>query len=262
MNVSRTLLLLGLVGAFGSGCAVRVVGRAHVHAHHVYVYDEAPELVYVEPGVYVVRDSDVAVYYVDGYYWRHSGGVWYRTGYWSDPWVTVHVGHVPGHVSHRNHHAYVRYRGHAGAHSFRQTSKGHHGASPTGGSSHHSASASHDGPSHHKPSQGKIRDNPAAKAEVRVSTDAHATPSRVDRGGNDAHEKSVKHRSPSRSDRAPAAASRPSAEARVKTERHGKARPPSDSRAEAAPARSSSSAAAVPPKKKVKEKSTRKKSRR
>jgi hypothetical protein len=39
----------------------------------------APELEYVSPGVQVVADVDVPVFFVDGVYWRQSGGVWYRS---------------------------------------------------------------------------------------------------------------------------------------------------------------------------------------
>src|SRR5215213_7607683 len=66
MNVTRSLVLLaGLVGALGTGCVARVRTHAYV-AHHDVVWVEAPTLVYVD-GVYIVQDSDVGVYYVDGY---------------------------------------------------------------------------------------------------------------------------------------------------------------------------------------------------
>jgi hypothetical protein len=47
---------------------------------------EEPELVEVEsaPGVQVVYDTDVPVFYSDNFYWRFDGGVWYRS--------TVHTG--------------------------------------------------------------------------------------------------------------------------------------------------------------------------
>jgi hypothetical protein len=47
---------------------------------------EEPELVEVDsaPGVQVVYDTDVPVFYSDNFYWRFDGGIWYRS--------TVHTG--------------------------------------------------------------------------------------------------------------------------------------------------------------------------
>ncbi len=39
-----------------------------------------PDLVYVQPGVYVVADVGPPVYFVNGVYWWYDGGVWV----WSD----------------------------------------------------------------------------------------------------------------------------------------------------------------------------------
>lgn len=35
-----------------------------------------PDVVYVRPGVYVLADVDRPIYFVNGYYWWHDGGVW------------------------------------------------------------------------------------------------------------------------------------------------------------------------------------------
>lgn len=149
MNISRALVLVvGLLGGLSSGCYVH--GRARV-VHYVeaepVVFVDSPDLVYVEPGVYVVRDYDHAVYYVDGYYYTYRGGVWYHSAHWSDPWITVHVGHVPGHIAHRRHDHYVHYRGSAHAHVIRDERPRRHAANPTSsGGGHHSASAGHSKP--------------------------------------------------------------------------------------------------------------------
>ena len=140
MNVARSLLVLaGLVGALGTGCVARVHGHAYV-AHRDVVWVEPPPLVYVD-GVYVVQDSDVGVYYVDGYYWYESGGSWYRRTYYNDPWVTVNVSFVPVHVAHLDHHHYAHYHG-SGA-VYREPARPnktaeHHSAKPSSG--HASAS--------------------------------------------------------------------------------------------------------------------------
>jgi hypothetical protein len=46
----------------------------------------APDLVYVSPGVQVIADYDEPVFYADGFYWRETGGVWYRSSYHTHGW--------------------------------------------------------------------------------------------------------------------------------------------------------------------------------
>jgi hypothetical protein len=121
------LVLLALVGLSSLGCTTRVYGRGYARGAVRYsapvAFVQAPDLVYVEPGVYVVRDYGDAVYYSDGYYWSSRGGVWYRTAHWNDPWVTVHMNVVPRTFVHRDHRAYVRYHGTAGAATYRQPAR-------------------------------------------------------------------------------------------------------------------------------------------
>ncbi len=47
----------------------------------------APALVEVSPGVQVIADYDYPVFYSDGFYWRNTGGVWYRSGYYDRGWA-------------------------------------------------------------------------------------------------------------------------------------------------------------------------------
>lgn len=64
--MSRILVLciaLATAGVFG-GCVVESPPPAY------------PDLVYVEPGVYVLADVGPPVYYVNGVYWWYDGGVW------------------------------------------------------------------------------------------------------------------------------------------------------------------------------------------
>jgi hypothetical protein len=134
-NLSRTLLvLLAFAGLLSVGCTTRVYGRGYARGYVRYsapvVFAQAPDLVYVEPGVYVVRNYNDAVYYSDGYYWSSRGGVWYRTAHWSDPWVTVHVGAVPRTFVHRDHRVYAHYHGTAGAHTYRAPDRTYHAAAP------------------------------------------------------------------------------------------------------------------------------------
>jgi hypothetical protein len=46
----------------------------------------APDLVYVSPGVQVIADYDEPIFYADGFYWRETGGVWYRSSYHTHGW--------------------------------------------------------------------------------------------------------------------------------------------------------------------------------
>jgi hypothetical protein len=45
------------------------------------------DLVYAAPGVQVIADYDEPIFYSDGYYWRQSGGGWYRSTYYTGGWV-------------------------------------------------------------------------------------------------------------------------------------------------------------------------------
>jgi hypothetical protein len=75
----------------------------------------APDLVYVSPGVQVIADYDEPIFYVDNYYWRFSGGTWYRSASYTGGWVyatppvvirrierpEVYVHYRPAGVAHR-----------------------------------------------------------------------------------------------------------------------------------------------------------------
>ena len=54
-----------------------------------------PRLVAIGPGIWVVEDSPDSVFYSDGYYWRYSGGSWYRSSYIDDSFVRVRVHALP-----------------------------------------------------------------------------------------------------------------------------------------------------------------------
>jgi hypothetical protein len=101
------LLLAATLACFGAaGC----VAHAHGHAH-AGVEVDGPDLVLVEPGVWVVERHHHAVYYVDGVYWRYADGVWYRSDYWDGGWIVVGVSVVPHIIVRRDHHHYVNYVG-------------------------------------------------------------------------------------------------------------------------------------------------------
>ena len=85
----RSTLLLTFVLAV-TGC----VGETAV-AYDASYSTGAPDLVYVSPGVSVIADLDVPVFYADNYYWRYDRGVWFRSSYRTGGWaasVNVPVG--------------------------------------------------------------------------------------------------------------------------------------------------------------------------
>ena len=110
-----TLALIGATAALSSGCVAtaRVGGQAEVAAPVVFV--DPPTLVSVEAGVWVVRDYEHAVYYVDDSYWVYRSDKWYRSRSYDGGWVIVEVNVVPAVIVHRDHKVYVRYHGAATA---------------------------------------------------------------------------------------------------------------------------------------------------
>jgi hypothetical protein len=115
---SQLIGVVALVGAttgLSVGCAAQaqISGSAEADAPVVFVGD--PTLVEVDSGVWVVRDSDQATYYVDDYYWVYRDNVWYRSHAYDGGWVVVEVSIVPGSIATRRHAMYVHYHGEATA---------------------------------------------------------------------------------------------------------------------------------------------------
>ncbi len=120
----RTLSIAGVLGALcltaATGCAVQ--GQVRTRA-----YGSTPDLVMVEPGVYVVADFDEPVFYTDGYYWLNRGSTWYRSPVYTGGWVRVSrlpVGVRRIHTPHR----YVHYRPRGNVHVYRAPQ--HRGEAP------------------------------------------------------------------------------------------------------------------------------------
>ena len=126
-TLSATLAVLAVLA---SGCGLRGRTYATVHTPSVAVesydpsltvdFNEPPPLVPVEGDVYVVRDYDQPVYYVDDSYWHVRGGTWYRANSWNDSWVRVGVSIVPPRIIERDHRRYVHYRGRGDVHVYRE----------------------------------------------------------------------------------------------------------------------------------------------
>jgi hypothetical protein len=107
-------LALG-AAALVAGCVAHAQAGGYVEGDAPVVFSGEPTLVVVEPDVWVVRDYDYAVYYVDGYYWVYRGDVWHRSPTYDSGWTTVEVNVVPRVIVSRDHHTYVHYVGAANA---------------------------------------------------------------------------------------------------------------------------------------------------
>jgi hypothetical protein len=73
-----------LAATLATGCYAETTGSV---GYGVTATTVAPDLVYVSPGVQVIADYDEPVFYADNFYWRQSGGVWYRSSYHTGGWI-------------------------------------------------------------------------------------------------------------------------------------------------------------------------------
>src|SRR5215831_786157 len=73
---------------------LQAVVQVHVATPTVR-FEAAPELVEVEPGVMVVPEYDEEVFFVGGFYWYQSGGVWFRARDYRGGWVAMPPRRVP-----------------------------------------------------------------------------------------------------------------------------------------------------------------------
>jgi hypothetical protein len=93
-NILAAALALGVLGCAG-GYSAQVTATT-------------PELVLIEPGIQVVVDSDVPVFYTDSFYWRYENDVWYRSQYATGGWIRIDV--IPPHLRRIDRpHQYARY---------------------------------------------------------------------------------------------------------------------------------------------------------
>jgi hypothetical protein len=70
-----------------------------------------PTLVVVQPGVSVIPDQNVEVFYSGGYYWTHRDASWYRTRDHRGNWARVDDGRVPVLIARSPPGQYKHYKG-------------------------------------------------------------------------------------------------------------------------------------------------------
>jgi hypothetical protein len=131
-SLTRTLALVGAASGALLGCTAHaeLVGQAEVpppppppqpaaevevEVPPPVVYTDPPVLVTIDPGVWVVRDSDYPVYQYNDEYWAYRDNVWYRSPSYDRGWVRSEVNVVPPTIAHRNHSEYVHFHGTAHA---------------------------------------------------------------------------------------------------------------------------------------------------
>ncbi|MEO8704637.1 MAG: hypothetical protein ABI867_31570 [Kofleriaceae bacterium] len=102
----RLLLTAALLAGFATGCYA-TTGTGY-YGGTVTATTVAPDLVYVSPGVQVIADYDEPVFYADGFYWRESGGTWYRSSYHTHGWAYAAPPRTV--ISIQNRHGYSHYR--------------------------------------------------------------------------------------------------------------------------------------------------------
>ena len=115
MRNERTILAAVLIGAaalWTSGCEAHAQASGTAAAAPV-TFQAAPMLVAVDSGVWVVQDSDRAVYYVDDYYWVYKDETWYRSHSYDGGWTVIEVSVVPGVIVNRTHSKFAHYHGDA-----------------------------------------------------------------------------------------------------------------------------------------------------
>lgn len=101
------LIALLFAGVLGTGCYAST-GYVAGPTVGVTATTVAPDLVYVSPGVQVIADYNEPVFYSDGFYWRESGGTWYRSSYHTHGWVYAAPPRAV--ISIGNRHSYAHYR--------------------------------------------------------------------------------------------------------------------------------------------------------
>jgi hypothetical protein len=85
MTIPR-LLILSLLAGTASAC----ISGSAVHGEmFVTTAPPTPDLALVAPGVYVIENSEPAVFYSDGYYWKQDGGAWKRSMRYTCGWQPV-----------------------------------------------------------------------------------------------------------------------------------------------------------------------------
>jgi len=115
LQLLSAIAIIGATCAMSAGCMVHARASANGEAEAPVTYASRPTLVAVGSGVWVVRASARATYYVNDNYWVYREGVWYRSTTYDGGWVVVQATVVPNIIVNYDHTIYVNYQGSATA---------------------------------------------------------------------------------------------------------------------------------------------------
>jgi hypothetical protein len=122
-SVRRALLALVSLVALAFLWTASSSCTGHVRTEAVVAH---PSLVYVEPGIWVVAESDYPIFYLDNYYWMFHDGYWYRSRYYTGGWVYRPRSHVPARIGHiRYPRVYRNYRARPGMRTRKAPTRDH-----------------------------------------------------------------------------------------------------------------------------------------
>jgi hypothetical protein len=114
MRTKQIICALACIGGtalLSLGCVAHAQAGGYGEADAPVAFTEPPTLVEIDTDVWVVRDYDYPVYYVEGSYWVYRDNVWWRSTAYDKGWARADVNVVPAVVVHRDHRAYVHYHG-------------------------------------------------------------------------------------------------------------------------------------------------------
>ncbi len=118
--------LAGEVGRLATGQVVITLGLPVV----------LPTLVVVQPGVSVIPNQPVEVFYSGGYYWTRRDNGWYRTHDHNGGWARIEERQVPVVIVQSPPGQYKHYKGNGKGNGKGKSDKGHDKSDKHGGDGH------------------------------------------------------------------------------------------------------------------------------
>lgn len=106
-----TLVFAMGTAALGAGCVVHGQANGNAEATAPVVFSGPPTLVAIDGSIWVVRDAEYPVYFVDDDYWVIRDSIWYRSPTYDGGWVVVEASVVPTTIVSRKHATYIHYQG-------------------------------------------------------------------------------------------------------------------------------------------------------
>src|SRR5688572_3146882 len=106
MSQNARFLALAFGALAAAGCTMHSNAGTLQSPPPYTSYSTPPELVAVDSGVWVVRDAEQPVYYVDNYYYAYRDRSWYRSTTPAGGWIYIDIDVVPTTIVARDHDRY------------------------------------------------------------------------------------------------------------------------------------------------------------